>query len=212
MTVATDAFLALVCVVLGGRLIRARPGPFLRLVGTGFFVLAAAALLGASVHGFGPQLSLPAKAVLWRLIYLGIGLTNLLLLAGMVLPLIGPTLRRVVWLALGLRFAVVLVMAWGRDFGFALVDVAVTLLLLLGIGLFFTLARRRPFGPWLLAGALASLLGAVVQAFRIGFHPSFNHNDLFHVIQVAGMLFFYRAALRLPVAATKALTLERTKD
>lgn len=200
MTVATDVLLALVCTCLGARLVKERSMFSVRLIAASFFALAAAALLGASVHGLGPGLPLPAKALLWRLVYLGVGLTNLLLLAGIVLPLVGPGLRRVVSLMLGLRFAFFLAMAWGRGFGFALMDAAVSLLLLLAVGLFFTLARRRPFGPWLLAGTVASLLGAVVQAFRVAPDPSFNHNDLFHVVQAAAVFFFYAAALRLPEA------------
>jgi hypothetical protein len=198
MTVATDVLLALVCIYLGWRLLEERAVFSARLIAVSFFALAAAALLGASVHGLG--LPLPVKALLWRLVYLGVGLTNLLLLAGIVLPLVGPHLRRVVSLVLGLRFVLFLAMAWGRDFGFALMDAAVSLLLLLTLALFFTLARRRPFGPWLLAGTVASLLGAAVQAFRVAPHPSFNHNDLFHVVQAGAVFFFYAGALRLPEA------------
>ena len=38
-----------------------------------------------------------------------------------------------------------------------------------------------------------SLAGALVQASGIDLHPHFNHNDLFHVIEIGGLYCFYRA-------------------
>jgi hypothetical protein len=45
----------------------------------------------------------------------------------------------------------------------------------------------------LIAVAL-SVLGAGVQASGLALHRQFNHNDLFHVIQLAGSVAFYRGA------------------
>jgi hypothetical protein len=47
---------------------------------------------------------------------------------------------------------------------------------------------------WLKRGLVITLAGFAVQltGFRHGL--DFNHNDLFHVIQIAGLYFFYRGA------------------
>jgi hypothetical protein len=42
-----------------------------------------------------------------------------------------------------------------------------------------------------------AVVGAGVQASGFALHRHFNHNDLFHVIQLAATVLFYRGALRL---------------
>ena len=45
---------------------------------------------------------------------------------------------------------------------------------------------------WLIAGVLVSLVAGIVQARRLALHRHFNHNDLYHVIQMAALYAFYR--------------------
>ncbi len=51
-----------------------------------------------------------------------------------------------------------------------------------------------PAASWLIAGVVVSGAGAAVQLKRVAPHPRFNHNDLYHVIQVAALYLFYRVA------------------
>jgi hypothetical protein len=44
----------------------------------------------------------------------------------------------------------------------------------------------------LTGGVLVSLVAGLVQARRVGLHRHFNHNDLFHVIQMVGLYLYYR--------------------
>jgi hypothetical protein len=39
---------------------------------------------------------------------------------------------------------------------------------------------------------LVSLVAAIVQARRLAPHRQFNHNDLYHVIQMVALYAFYR--------------------
>ena len=50
------------------------------------------------------------------------------------------------------------------------------------------------FNGWILAGVAVSILAAVVQASGIALHRHFNHNDLYHVVQMAAMVLLYRGA------------------
>jgi hypothetical protein len=50
----------------------------------------------------------------------------------------------------------------------------------------------RRFNGWMLAGVGMSVLAALAQASGLALHRHFNHNDLYHVIQIAAMLLFYR--------------------
>jgi hypothetical protein len=50
----------------------------------------------------------------------------------------------------------------------------------------------RRFNGWMLAAVAISILAGVAQASGLRLHEHFNHNDLYHVIQIAAMLAFYR--------------------
>jgi hypothetical protein len=41
------------------------------------------------------------------------------------------------------------------------------------------------------------VLAAAVQASGFALHRHFNHNDLYHVVQIAAMVLFYTGARRL---------------
>jgi len=45
-----------------------------------------------------------------------------------------------------------------------------------------------------LASLATSVLGAGIQAAGLAPHPSFNHNDLFHVVQMGSLLLLARGA------------------
>jgi len=47
---------------------------------------------------------------------------------------------------------------------------------------------------WLVFGILFTLVGFVVQQSRFPRAHNFNHNDLYHVIQIVGLYFFFRCA------------------
>jgi len=46
-------------------------------------------------------------------------------------------------------------------------------------------------------GLLVCVAGTVVQVMKISVHEKFNHNDLFHVIQMLGMFLMYRGGLEI---------------
>ena len=48
----------------------------------------------------------------------------------------------------------------------------------------------------MLAGVAVSVLAALVQASGFALHAHFNHNDLYHVIQIAAMFAFYKGFRR----------------
>ena len=90
-----------------------------------------------------------------------------------------------------------------RDFRLVAVEFGGTVLLLLVFAL--DLARRRePAARLVLGGALLSLAGGLVLALGVKPYPGFNDNDLFHVIQTAGVWLFFRAAVRLRSRETRA--------
>ncbi len=59
------------------------------------------------------------------------------------------------------------------------------------------IARRDQSTKWLLAGVALSLVGLAIQQSSLGFGAGFNHNDIFHTLQIASLWLFYRGARRL---------------
>ena len=54
--------------------------------------------------------------------------------------------------------------------------------------------RRGRHARSILLGVALSILGAVVQQKGWGFGPHFNHNDVYHVIQMGSLVFFFLGA------------------
>ncbi len=46
-------------------------------------------------------------------------------------------------------------------------------------------------------GILVSAIGITLMVAKVSFHKHFNQNDLYHVIQMVGLLYFYRGAVLL---------------
>jgi hypothetical protein len=57
--------------------------------------------------------------------------------------------------------------------------------------------RRRRGHQWLKRGLLVSIIGLLLLQRRWGLHEHFNHNDIYHLIQMVGIYFFYRGAVLL---------------
>ena len=165
-----------------------------RLWGGAMVLTAVAALLGGTEHGLRPSLSAPSRFWIWEGTYLAIGGANALLLAGAARVAWPPRWRRVALVLILLRLtAFVVVVTLDQHFRHAVLDFGLTLLVLATFAAWG--ARRRLAWPAWLAGAIAvSLVGAAVQGLRLAPHEHFNHNDLFHVLQTAGVVLFARAA------------------
>lgn len=198
MTMLTDYALTVLGGLLGARLVRTarREGQIsIGLWGAALLATAFGAFLGGTSHGFAAYLSPAAAKTMWLATYGAIGLANALLLAG---AFVAETTGRVrPWLVGATAVQLAAYAAWvstHREFRYVLYDFGVTLAVLLVLGL-RSWRAGRPSGPWILAGIGTSLVGAVVQLYRIAPHPHFNHNDLFHMIQMVGLYFFYRAGL-----------------
>jgi hypothetical protein len=201
-TVVTDYLLAVLALAVAFRLWAPRAGTSAagRLWAAGFVALAVAAIVGGTWHAI-PDGSWPAvRHTLWSVTYVGIGVVDLLILAGATRAVLTPPAARVLLLLLTVRFLVYtgLVVSL-REFRYVALEFGGTVLLLLAFALY--LARRGdPAARFVLGGALLSLLGGLVLWLRVSLHPSFNNNDLYHVIQAGGLWLYYRAARLLPDA------------
>lgn len=201
MTLATDYLLAVTVGWWGWRLWR--DGRNLAFAARGRFggallAAAVAALLGGTVHGFVTVLPDTLHDLLWRATLLSIGISDLaFLLAANAALLRGAPAR---WLAHAAVAKCLLYSVWiigHPQFHFAVYDYVPSLLLTLL--LFGTCGRRRQpeAVPWLVGGLLLTFVAAVIQRSGLTLHRHFNHNDLYHLVQIAAFWLLYRGAGRL---------------
>lgn len=198
-TVLTDYALGAIALAVAWRIHSVRPLASTpgRLWAASFLALAVAALVGGTWHGIPRDVLPPVRSLLWSITYVAIGVADLLILAGATRAALTRWTATTVLALLGARFLAYAGLVVGlRDFRLIAVEFGGTVLLLFVFAL--DLARRRePAAPFVLGGALLSFAGGLVLALGVTPHVSFNGNDLFHVIQAAGVWLFFQAARRL---------------
>jgi hypothetical protein len=192
-TLASDWLLAALAVGLGARLLRTegRGGRLATgLWGAAFLAVAAAAVAGGAVHGFAASLSPVAHAALWKTVLVGCGLAGGLVLAGTVLATLRGRWRQALLAGAAGQLAGYVVLVSRRDdVAVAVWNGAATILAVLA------LRDVRRLG-WVLLALGLSAAGLAAQRAHAS-ATALNHNDVCHVLQIASLWPFYRAALRL---------------
>ncbi len=195
VTTLTDYLLAMLAAWLGARLLRQTAVPRSRsrtLLAGSFWSIALAALAGGTSHGFAPYLGDGARTALWKLTVLAVGATAFLFVVASAYASLRARPRRIL-LAI-VTAQLVVYTGWMMrhdDFIWVIVNYVpqmVGVLVLQSV----QMARRAPGAGWLVAGLLLTLGGAAIQASGLAVHRYFNHNDLYHVVQMAGMVLLFR--------------------
>lgn len=195
-TMLTDYALAALGVWFGWRLVRGgrEAGEASRVLwGASFLALAVAAAAGGTAHGFAEVLGGVESSWIWKLTTFSIGLASAALLAAAVIARLAGAARVATLSLVVAKLAVYLAwMSVHDEFRFVIYDYApsmVAVVLLLAL----------PGGPapvagagWAAAGVAVSFGAAAVQASGFTLHRHFNHNDLYHVIQMGGLYLLYR--------------------
>jgi hypothetical protein len=184
MTVLTDYALGGVAAWLSILLFR-NPQASRRLWALAFGALAAAAFLGGTWHGF------LHSALLWKATTLSAGLASFGMVAGSSYAVFSGQLRAFILTAALAKLVVYSAWMLGHDaFLYVVIDTGIAFIVVAALHLW------RWNGP-ILAGVAVSIAGALVQASGFKVHEHFNHNDLYHVIQIAAVVLLYRGARRL---------------
>jgi hypothetical protein len=175
MTLATDYLLTIAAAVFAIRLWRTN-----RQWALAFLFTAAGSFFGGTYHGFAPVVGVLTANVLWKLTVFSIGLASFFLVLGSGRALLLVALVKLIvymsWMTVHSEFVWVVI-----DYGIALLIVGVV-----------QLVRRGPSTPWVIGSIVVSVLGALVQMSRLTLHEHFNHNDLYHVIQLVALWLLYR--------------------
>jgi hypothetical protein len=201
-TAMTDLVLALVCIGLVAIVLRSpvrRNEPQRALVwAAAFSFLCVAAFLGFIAHGF--VLGDSVRDAVWQPLYLSLGLTVSLFVAGVVIDLSGNPVSRSVIFALaglGIGFYGVTVLISGAFLVFVLYE-ALALLFAFLAYLYLALSRRAAWAGWMASGIGVSIVAAGIQAtgtLTLRVIWEFDHNGIFHVVQIPGVLLLLKGIL-----------------
>lgn len=163
------------------------------LWGVGFAGLSLASLVAGTYHGFPDELGARLCTNLWSCVSWTMGIASFFMLAGAILALSSGVWRIAPLAAALLKLAAFAIVAAGQDdYAFVLLDYGSAQLAILLLAAFAWHRKRVPAAPWLAAGIVVSAIGAAVQHNGFAPHQHFNHNDLYHVIQMLGLYFLYR--------------------
>lgn len=166
-----------------------------RLWSAAFGALAAAALAGGSHHGLALLLPAPLLAGLWKATLFSVGAASFAMLCGSSVALATGRMRKLLLAAAALKL--MLYWAWmigHDDYLYVIADTGAAMLAIAALHLGSWWRRNDAASRWMLGAIVVSGLAAGAQAGGLALHPHFNHNDLYHVIQVAAMVLFYRGA------------------
>jgi uncharacterized protein DUF6962 len=197
-TMVTDYVLVGLCGFFAWRLWRVGKGTAQASVcswAAGFACFGLASLAGGTFHGFSMLFSQTVLQELWKVTAYAIGLASFFLLTGTFSASIVPSVGRFMILIPFVQLVVyVFWMATHDDFQYVIYDYAFTNIGILALQFYAGITRSAVSAPWLIGGVLVSFLAAAIQVNEIALHRHFNHNDLYHVIQMGGMYLFYRGA------------------
>jgi hypothetical protein len=150
------------------------------------------------VHGWSLVLAEPVLSALWKGTAFAVGLAACCFFTGTLAASVAPPLPR--WVIAAPRLQLAGYVVWisrHNDFRYVIYNYGATFAVICFIQLHSGFVRKTPAAAWIIAGVSVSGLAALVQQGGFALHPSFNHNDLYHVIQMAGVTLLYRGAARL---------------
>lgn len=188
MTLATDYVLAAVGAVTGILVLRSQAGhKSRRWWGIALLCLALAAALGGTHHGF-------ALPMLWKPTIFIAGAASAAMVTGSAYATVHGNLRRWLLVLVALKLALFWAWTWqDARFIWVVADSGAAFALVALMHCF----KRDAAAPGILGGVGLSLAAGAAQASGLDLHRHFNHNDLYHVIQVAALLAFYRGIRRM---------------
>jgi len=201
MTMVTDYLMGTLAFVLAMRLLgdaasgRQWSG---RLWAAAFVMTAVAAFVGGTYHGFIQWMPGLAGRALWKATLVATGIGSACLLAAAVTAAVAGPLRHAL---MGLVLVKLVVYIWTiatKDaFVLVIADYGTALVAVLLAAWFIRPTGLTPAAWWITAGVAVAVVAGVIQWAHLAPHVHFNHNDLFHVVQMASLYLLYRGGLLL---------------
>jgi len=195
-TVLTNLALAGVAFVLGVRLAYFAAGAGIAssgAIGAALLSTALAAVLGAANHGIDPRVDAAQRERCWRGALYATGLVGAASVASVAFFAARGSIRTTILVLAAIKLLGYLVAVARRpEFRVAAADYGGALAVVLAGSAYAMMRWGTPGTGWLIGGVFVSFVAGLVQVRRIALHRHFNHNDLYHVIQLVALYLFYR--------------------
>jgi hypothetical protein len=201
MTMITDYAMGALAFVLAMRLL-GDPAAGSQVSGqlwsAAFVMMAAGAFVGGTCHGFTQWMPGAAGRAMWKATLLATGLGSALLLAAAAVAAATGAVRSALVAAVVVKLlAYVWTIATRDRFTLVIADYGTAMLAILLAAWFARPTGLTPAAWWITAGVAVAAVAGAIQWARLAPHPRFNHNDLFHVVQMASIYLLYRGGLLL---------------
>jgi hypothetical protein len=196
VTLITDYLLALECLIFAVLLLqKAKNETPMLLWAISFITIAIAAITGGTYHGFIRSLSVPVSSTLWKITLYSIGVSTWCMLSGMILAALKGIVRKVFLILAVIQFlGFVILISRSYEYKYVIHDYVPAMAVILALCI---LRLSKPYAIWIIGGILVSFAAAGIQLTGFTLHRNFNHNDLYHVIQMLGMYLLYGGGKRL---------------
>ena len=201
MTMMTDYVMGALAFVLAMRIVGdAAAGRQLsgRLWAAALVMTAVAAFLGGTYHGFIQWLPGASGRALWKATLLATGIGSACLLAAAVTAATAGALQRALLAVVAVKLLVyVWTIATKDQFALVIADYGTALLAVALAAWVIRPSGLTPAAWWITGGVAVAAVAGAIQWARLAPHVHFNHNDLFHVVQMASLYLLYRGGLLL---------------
>lgn len=198
MTTLTDYLLGIATLWMAWRLAAqasAQDAAATWLFAGGFLASSVASFVGGSSHGLSLMIEPDAQHALWVVSLYAVAAASLLISAGVIASAVPAPLRW--WLVGALVVKTLFLAVWiggHPEFKYVVYDYALSMVVVLLVSLWGYAALGEAGYAWIAAGIVIAFVGAWVQRSGLSIHEQFNHNDLYHVIQLASFYALYRGA------------------
>jgi hypothetical protein len=201
MTMITDYAMGALACVLAMRLL-GDPAAGSQVSGqlwsAAFVMMSAGAFVGGTCHGFSQWMPGAAGRAMWKATLLATGLGSALLLAAAAVAATTGAVRSALVATVVVKLlAYVWTIATRDRFTLVIADYGTAMLAILLAAWFARPTGLTPAAWWITAGVAVAAVAGAIQWARLAPHPRFNHNDLFHVVQMVSIYLLYRGGLLL---------------
>ena len=177
--------------------------------GASFAATGIAALIGGTSHGFALYFGDVTKTVIWASTLYAIGFTSFFLLSAVIIATIKNPIRKWLIAAVGVKFILFAVWIFSHlEFKYVIYDYVPAMVGVLILQVYGKYSRGDRSAVWIISGILVSFGAAGIQQSGFTLHEHFNHNDLYHVIQIGAVFLIYKGGLLLVDAGDSSRTPE----
>lgn len=196
MTLATDYLIAVVSFILylKVRVLFSQSGiKALNFWSYAFLATAFSALFGGSFHGFSEILSPSVLNGLWDLTLWSLGFVVFFMCLGTFhMGLSVKYLRLATFIITVILLSYLGSSYFYKDFSLVILNYGSALIFMLVFHGTRWLNTKNLSFVYIVWGVVVSFIAAGIQQSNLALHKHFNHNDLYHLVQLAGLLLMYK--------------------